>query len=99
MKAIKFLLIMSVLLITGNGFGNDSSCKIEGDVVVFENFGLTHMQGETTCKSGVITVRMYDGNDKFVGREETLISGYSFEILTQRKIPKNFRIKYSIETY
>ena len=59
------------------------------------------IQGATTCKTGTIHLRLYDGEGegrRFIGVETGYIEGYIFEaILLQVKKPAALSIKYNIE--
>lgn len=66
----------------------------------------THMQalsidGATTCKTGAIRLRLYDGEGearKLLGVETAYIEGYIFEaVLLQVARPVALSMKYSIE--
>lgn len=75
----------------------DSTCKIE-DWTYSEKAGSIYLNGSTTCKSGKLIYRLYDGEtDEFIASDFTYIDGFAFQSYTDGRMPKSIKIKYVIE--
>ena len=57
-----------------------------------------YIEGATTCKTGIITMRIYDGN-AYIGNAEGLVNGHTFTLPVNAVTakPSSVSIKYSIE--
>jgi hypothetical protein len=73
------------------------SCAIE-DWKYAEKANNIYLNGTTTCPSGKLIYRLYDGQSgAFIGSNVTFIEGYAFQSYTDGVTPKSVRIKYVIE--
>lgn len=55
-----------------------------------------YIHGTTTCRSGKIIIRMYEGED-YIGNETVYAEGHAFKVVVQGKAPNKMTIKYTIE--
>jgi hypothetical protein len=56
------------------------------------------IEGTTTCSSGVLYIRVYDGDTrKYVGNAKSYIKGNIFETIMRGVAPASVSIKYTID--
>lgn len=95
---IKGLLVsLIVILLSATPVAaQEINCKIEDwrSTMVLGN--ILQIEGVTTCKKGMIHIRLYDG-EKFIGLGQGIIEGNTFTTMTQGvSNPANLKIKYSV---
>ena len=65
------------------------------------DYGVLSVEGVTTCRTGQITLRFYDGEGdtrEFIGAAATYIHGHVFQSMKLIPRPTALSVKYSIET-
>lgn len=72
------------------------SCSLEDWTYRSLPGGYTQVDGSTSCSSGMIQVRFYDG-DKYLGSAPGIIHGGAFQATIQAPAPDPLRIRYEIE--
>ena len=91
-------LAVSIGMLSGTVMAHEvpGPCVVE-DWRVDDNGPHIGIEGVTSCKSGKISIRLYDG-DKFVGVTDGYIEGYIFEDwIVNAPAVEDPRIKYFIE--
>jgi hypothetical protein len=64
-----------------------------------EKAGSIFINGSTTCATGKLTYRLYNGGSgEFIASDFTFIEGYAFQSYTDGKVPAKLQIKYTIES-
>ena len=85
--------IIVILMMLGvSAFG---ACEIE-DWGYSDSANSIKVHGSTTCMSGRITIKAYDGNDNYIGNNFTYIRGGAFTVYIDGHAPSNLKIKYSV---
>ncbi len=85
----------------------DVQCKIEDwqwdRIVLFNDNDQLRIEGSTTCASGFVTIRLYEGTGEsrtFIGTVDGRIRGYAFSVTKTFDVetkPSSLSIEYSIE--
>ena len=57
------------------------------------------IEGTTTCRQGMISIRAYDGDENWLGNASGFITGHSFSALVESEVPDTLNIKYSFTEY
>ena len=92
--------VAAAALLTGSAvFAN--ACEVE-DWRWYTVADYLTVEGATTCSSGRIILRLYEGEGegaKFLGIANAFIEGYAFEAVAQgvNPPPQSVSIKYSVE--
>ena len=84
-----------VLLLAGTA---RAECDIEAWRFTAD-FNIIEIEGATTCEKGLIRIRAYDADDKFIGVAMGVIQGFTF-VAHVNNAPANIEtmgIKYRIE--
>lgn len=72
-------------------------CDIE-DWKFSEKADKIYLNGTTTCSTGKLIFRLYDGQTgDFIGSNTTYIEGFVFQSFTDGDVPETLNIKYVIE--
>lgn len=80
------------------------ACDLEAWTWRYTSIQRIEIEGSTTCKSGWIYIRLYDGKpsgDTFIGIVNTFIEGYTFTRSSSevaRPKSNTLHIRYSIES-
>jgi hypothetical protein len=72
-------------------------CKVEDWRYRADRIGSVWIEGTTTCPSGYVTIRAYDGDGKFLGTMSDHFRGYTFRNYFEGTAPKEMKIRYTIE--
>lgn len=78
------------------GSASAAACEIEDWRYTSAGGKYVEIEGTTTCESGQIRIRVYDGSGNYLGNANGFIQGYSFSALVQANAPNRMEIKYSI---
>ncbi len=98
-KSYKFFAALLLLFVFSAAAS--AECKIEDWRSYTQLGNYLIVEGATSCPSGLISIRLYDGkgeNKKFLGLAEGIVSGHSFQAIAQNvSKPQELSIKYSID--
>jgi hypothetical protein len=88
---MKQLLFMGILV----GILN-AQCEIEA--WNYKQFTLDKIKvdGTTTCQSGILTLKLFDSDDKYIANKTTYIRAGTFKAYVDGVAPAEIKIKYSI---
>lgn len=56
------------------------------------------IEGRTTCRTGQLSLSLYDADGNYIGSEITYIRGYVFDTFVEGQAPTKLRIKYDVDT-
>ena len=99
-KALSKLVLFIVVCSMQVGFA--AECKVEDWKWKYNGThrgqSIIRVEGTTTCKDGVIRLRVYDDDDKLIGTGGTFIRGFIFhkDIFDVSSDIKTVKIKYEI---
>lgn len=74
----------------------DAACEIEAWNYKQFTHDKIKIDGVTTCKNGVLTLKLYDGERKYFANKTTYLKAGTFKTFVDGVAPKKMTIKYSI---
>ena len=97
---MRFIIALFLVLQAQVTSAQTESCKVE-DSRSYMTLDILSIEGVTTCPSGDIYLRVYDGKGadrKFVGTATALINGYTFTAtIVGAEEPQDLDFEYVIE--
>lgn len=79
------------------GLDDPEHCAVETWKYTSES-GVIQISGTTTCRYGLLTYRLYDGETgAFLGSDKTFIRGFAFQDALPGQAPSKVDMRYTIE--